>query len=154
AGKGELSPRGALWDHFLDRYFPYTPPAGEKPSTASSDASAVTGRYISSRRSQTNFLKVSGMLDQVTVTRDEKGDIKVDALRDFGGHVKSWQPIGPLLYRDSNGESRIAFRRDEHGRLQLVPNFPAMVYQRTSVLQDRKYNQPVLIGSLVIMALT
>ena len=27
AGKGELSPRSALWRKFLDRYLPYTPPA-------------------------------------------------------------------------------------------------------------------------------
>ena len=30
AGKGDISPRTALWQHFLDRYFPYTPPKSRK----------------------------------------------------------------------------------------------------------------------------
>ena len=38
AGKGEISPRSALWDHFLDRYFPYTPPKAEKLASADADA--------------------------------------------------------------------------------------------------------------------
>lgn len=154
AGKGELSPRSALWSHFLDRYFPYAPPAADRPATAEADALSVAGRYMSSRRSQTNFLRVSSMLDEVTVAKEDKGDIKVDALKDYGGHVKTWQEIGPLLYRDANGESKLAFRRDDRGRLQLVSGFPAVVYQRASPLQDKAFNLPLLIGSLVIMALT
>jgi len=30
AGQGETSPRTILFGAFLDRYFPFTPPAGEK----------------------------------------------------------------------------------------------------------------------------
>ncbi len=155
-GKGEISPRTALWNHFLDRYFPYSPPPAPKPASAATDAATVAGRYMSSRRSQTNFLKATSMQDEVSVTPAEKnsGDIKVDALKDFNGEVKKWQEIGPLVYRAVNGQERIAFRRDERGRLQLVPNFPAVVYQRVSLLQDKKFNLPLLIGCLVIMALT
>lgn len=151
-GKGDLSPRSAVWDHFLDRYFPYTPPAAERSATATSDATTVSGRYLSSRRSQTNFLRVSA--GQMTVTHDDKGDIKIDAIKDFSGHVKKFQPIAPLLYREANGEGKIAFRRDERGRLQLLVSFPAIVYQRVSFFQDQKYNQPLVITCLTIMGLT
>jgi CubicO group peptidase (beta-lactamase class C family) len=154
AGKHEISPRTALWDHFLDRYFPYSPPAAARPSGASADAAAIAGRYFSTRRSQTNFLRASYMLDEVTVTREGKGDIKVDALKDFSGHVKTWQEIGPLLYRAVNGQEKLAFRRDDRGRMQIVTGFPAVVYQRASFLQDKKYNLPLLIGSLAVMGLT
>jgi CubicO group peptidase (beta-lactamase class C family) len=154
AGKGELSPRTALWNHFLDRYFPYTPPAAEKPATAAADATLVAGRYLSSRRSETNFLKVSSMPAEVTVTREDNGDIKVDPLKDFSGHLKKWQEIGPLLYRAVNGQEKLAFRRDDKGRLQVVWDFPAIIYQRASLLQDKKYNLPLLIGCLAVMALT
>lgn len=154
AGKGDISPRTALWSHFLDRYFPYTPPAVEKPASASADAASVAGRYVSGRRSQTNFLKVTSMLDELAVTAEDNGEIKVDAMKDFNGEIKKWQEISPLLYRAVNGQELLGFRRDAQGRLQLVPNFPAVVYQRASFLHDKKYNQPLLIGSLVIMALT
>ena len=154
AGRGDLSPRSALWDHFLDRYFPYAPPPAERPASAAADAAAVSGRYMTSRRSQTNFLRVTSMPDEITVTHDDKGDIRVDALKDFGGQVKKWQEIGPLLYRDADGESKLAFRRDDKDRLQLILGFPAVVYQRVSLLQDKNYNQPLVIACLVIMALT
>jgi hypothetical protein len=154
AGKGDISPRTALWNHFLDRYFPYTPPAVAKPASASADAATVAGRYVTSRRSQTNFLKVSSMLDEITVTPEDNGEIKVDALKDFTGEVKKWQEISPLVYRAVSGQELLGFRRDEQGHLQLVPNFPAVVYQRASFLHDKKVNQPLLLICLVIMALT
>lgn len=156
AGKHEISPRTALWDHFLDRYFPYTPPAVAKPVNATANAKSVSGRYFSSRRSQTNFLKVSLMQDELTVAPDDKDDglIQVDALKDFNGQVKKWQEISPLLYREVNGQDKLSFRRNDKGRLQLIPSFPAVVYQRASLIQDKKYNLPLLISCLVIMALT
>jgi CubicO group peptidase (beta-lactamase class C family) len=155
-GKGEISPRTSLWTHFLDRYFPYNPPPAPKPASAATDAATVSGRYMSSRRSQTNFLEVTSMQDELSVTPAEKdsGDIKVDALKDFNGEVKTWQEIAPLVYRAVNGQDKLAFRRDERGRLQLVPSFPGVVYQRVSLPQDKKFNLPLLISCLVIMGLT
>jgi hypothetical protein len=90
----------------------------------------------------------------VTVTAKEKGAIEVDAFTDFSGQVKRWQPIGPLLYRAANGQEKLAFLRDGQGRWQIVAGFPAVVYQRASFLQDMRFNQPLLIGALSIMALT
>ncbi len=58
AGKGDISPRSALWYHFLDRYFPYTPAKVEKLASADADAKTVAGRYLTTRRSESNFLKV------------------------------------------------------------------------------------------------
>src|SRR5882724_5471526 len=67
-GKHEISPRTALWNHFLDRYFPYTPPPAEKPTTAEADARSVAGHYLTSRRAESSFLKVSAMDANVEVT--------------------------------------------------------------------------------------
>ena len=72
AGKGELSPRTALWNHFLDRYLPYTPPKVEKLSTADVDAHSVAGYYLTSRRSESNFMRVAAVDDDVRVTPEEK----------------------------------------------------------------------------------
>src|SRR5260221_2836627 len=95
AGKGDISPRPALWDHFLDRYFPYTPPKVEKLSTADADARSVAGHSLSSRRSESNFLKVAAVDDNVQVTPDENGTIKVEPFKDFNGQIKKWQEIAP-----------------------------------------------------------
>lgn len=156
AGKGDISPRTALWNHFLDRYFPYSPPTAPRPAGAAADAATVAGRYMSSRRSQTNFLRITSMQDEARVRVAEKGssDIKVDGLRDFNGEVKKWQEVAPLLYRAVNGQDMLAFRRDDKGRLQLVPNFPILVFQRVSLLQDNRFNLPLIIACLIIMGLT
>jgi hypothetical protein len=53
-----------------------------------------------------------------------------------------------------NGQDLIAFRRDEKGRLQLVPNFPAALFQRATFLQDGGFNQALILACVVVMGLT
>ncbi|HZD93710.1 MAG TPA: hypothetical protein VE133_05610, partial [Candidatus Sulfotelmatobacter sp.] len=154
AGKGEISPRTALWQHFLDRYFPYTPPKVEKPSTADADARAVAGHYLTSRRSESNFLKVAAVDDNVQVTPDENGTIKIEPFKDFNGQIKKWQEVGPLVYRSVNGQDRVAFRRTNQGGMQMVPNFPAVAFQRVKLVANSDFNQSIIGAALAIMALT
>src|SRR5437016_848704 len=56
AGLGETSPRTILFEAFLDRYFPFTPPAGEKAANAMPDAKEIAGFYKGSRRFDRSFL--------------------------------------------------------------------------------------------------
>ncbi len=154
AGKGDISPRTALWEHFLDRYFPYTPPTVEKLSTADADARTVSGQYLTSRRSEGNFLKVAGALGNVQVVPDENGAIKISQFKDFNGETKKWQEIAPLVYRSVTGQDLIAFRRDDSGQMQLVPNFPAVVFQRVRLSESASFNRGIGIYFLAILAVT
>jgi CubicO group peptidase (beta-lactamase class C family) len=155
AGKGDISPRTALWEHFLDRYFPYTPPKAEKLSTADADAKAVAGHYLTSRRSESSFLKVAAVDDNIQVTPDENGTIKVEPFKDFNGELKKWEEIAPLVYRSVNGQDLIAFRRLDHdGQMQLIPNFPAVVYQRIKLIANSDFNQSLILVVLIILGLT
>lgn len=153
-GKGEISPRTALWNHFLDRYFPYNPAATQKLPSAEADAKMVAGHYMASRRSENNLFKVANVLDQAEITADADGIIKVQPLKDFNGELKKWQEVGPLLYRAVNGQEMLAFRRDGKNRLQMVPNFPALVYQRASMEDNGKFNQVLIVFCLAVMGLT
>ena len=154
AGKGDISPRTALWEHFLDRYFPYTPPKVEKLSTADADAKAVAGQYLTSRRSESNFLKVAAVDDDLKITPDENGTIKVEPLRDFNGQLKKWQEIAPLVYRSVNGQDLIAFRQLDNNRMQLIPNFPAVVYQRVNLAANGDFNQTLILAAIIVLGLT
>src|SRR5207244_7258723 len=98
AGKGEISGRPALCKLFLDRYFAYTPPDIPKPSSAEADARAVSGHYLTSRRSESNFLKAANPFEEARVIPDEDGAIKVIPLKDFNGESKRWREIGPMVY--------------------------------------------------------
>jgi hypothetical protein len=154
AGKEEISPRSALWYHFLDRYFPYTPPKVEKLASADADAKIVAGRYLTSRRSESSFLKVGAVEKNVRVTPDENGTIKVEPLKDFNGQIKMWQEIAPLVYRSVKGQDLIAFRRDDRGNMLLAPNFPAAAEQHISLLESADFNQMLILGVLIVLGLT
>lgn len=153
-GKGEISPRTALWDHFLDRYFPYKAPEPPKLASAQADARLVAGHYISSRRSQTNFLKVANAFEQANVTPDSDGTITVSPFKEFNGQLKKWQEVGPLLYRAVDGQEMLAFRRDQHNQLEVVTSFPAIVYQHAAFFNSSNFNTALIIICLSIMALT
>jgi CubicO group peptidase (beta-lactamase class C family) len=154
AGKGDISPRSALWYHFLDRYFPYTPPKAEKLASADADAKNVAGRYLTTRRSESSFLKVGAVEENARVTPDENGTIKVEPFKDFNGQIKKWQEIAPLVYRSVNGQNLLAFVRDYNGNMLLAPNFPAAAEQRVSLVQSADFNQALIVGVLIILGLT
>ena len=77
-GRGQISPRTILWESFLDRYFPFTPPTAAVPDSAKQDAAAVSGTYEVSRRSESSFLKAFSLIGETSVGAAEDGAIQVD----------------------------------------------------------------------------
>ena len=94
------------------------------------------------------------MLGQGSVKADADGNLTIDPIKDFNGETKTWHEVGPLLYRAANGQELIAFRRDATNKLQMVPSFPAMVYQRATLANNGVLNQTITVVSLSVMALT
>jgi CubicO group peptidase (beta-lactamase class C family) len=154
AGKGEISPREAVWQKFLDRYFPYEPPAGSAPVNAKQDAGEISGRYIVSRRAETTILKPLEAVGQAKVYANTDGTVSVDALKDLNGQPKKFKEISPLMFRELSGQDRIAFKRDDAGRLILVIDFPFMVFQKSFWYQNSAFNLPLIVGSLAVLVLT
>lgn len=153
-GKGEISPRTMLWEAFLDRYFPYTPPAEPTLDTAKDNAQAVSGNYMVSRRSETSFLKVASLLGEATVVPRADGTIEVAALTEPNGNPKRWREVAPMTFRDVNGQDTLIFRPDTGGNMQMILPYPFMVFQRVGLWQNSKILTPVLGISLFIMFLT
>ena len=154
AGKGEISPRSALWFHFLDRYFPYTPPQPPQSAEAAADARSVAGYYIASRRSESSFLRVENPFGEVQVMPEADGTLKVGAFKDFNGQLKKWREVGPLFYRSINGQDRLAFERQNDGTMRMIVNFPAVVYQRATWTNRKPFNNMLLIYSISMVVLT
>ncbi len=154
AGRDEGDPRGELWHKFLDRYFPYQPPAAAAPASAAKDANAVTGAYITSRRDQTNVFSVSSLFDEMNVEANADGTITVDALKGVNGQLKKWQEIAPLRYRESDGQDRLAFTKNALGQMELVTDFPAIVYPRARWYQNKLVNEIILGICAAIFLLT
>ena len=92
--------------------------------------------------------------ENVRVTPDENGTIKVEPFKDFNGQIKKWQEIAPLVYRSVNGQDLLAFVHDYNGNMLLAPNFPAAAEQRVSLLQSADFSQALILGVLIILGLT
>ena len=149
AGKGEINPRSVVWEAFLDRYFPYTPaPAPAMSKTG--DAQAVSGSYITSRRSQTTIISVLTMVGQLKVSQNSDGTISASVFKDG----KHFQEIAPLVFREVNGQAMLAFKRDDTGRMVMAFDFPFMVFQKARWYQTTMFHSVVILGALAVLALT
>ena len=153
AGRGQTSPRSDLWTSFLNRYFPYTPAAGQPTANAKRDARQVAGRYLSSRRSQGTVLSIISLVGQAKVSANPDGTISVNSARGLNGRPKHFEEIGPLLFREVGGQDRFAFDRDHSGRLVMSMDFPFMVFQRTPLAMSTALNLTILILCLLIFVL-
>jgi len=154
AGKGEVSPRTVLWEAFLDHYYPYTPPQATAPETAKADAQSIAGNYMISRRSEKSFIRAASVLGEATVSVNEDGTVSVTGLNEANGEPKKWQEIAPTIYRDVNGQDKLVFKPDADGAMQVILPYPFMVYKRIGFFENSKVIMPVLVVSLLIMALT
>jgi beta-lactamase family protein len=154
AGKGEIRAREAVWHAFLDRYFPYDPPAMPVQKTAAADARLVSGRYIISRRSETTVLKVLNVLGQSKVSSDADGTITLDSLKDLNGQPMKLEEVAPLMFRAAHEQDRVGFKRDESGYLVLVTDFPVFVFQRSLWNQNSDWNLPLIVSVIAVLLLS
>jgi CubicO group peptidase (beta-lactamase class C family) len=128
-----------LFDQFLNRYFPYEPAAVTTPDSAMADAVAVSGAYMPSRRNESSILRLSALMGELTVSSKAGGTIEIDPMTESGGQLKRWREVEPLVYRNVNGQDRVAFTRDAAGRLEIVTDLPPLAYQRVQWYRDKRF---------------
>lgn len=148
--------RRMLFDGFTDRYFPAPPSSETKPpTTAKADAELVAGSYEFSRRSDTNFLRVARLVQQVQVVARPDGSIKIPFLAVDGG-PKRWIEIAPFVWREEHGTSRVA-ARVEGGRVRWIATDmapPILVLQPVPFWRTAKFNNVWLLAAGAMLALT
>jgi len=152
-GRGDSTPRGNLWRKFLDRYYPYTPPAAAVTTATGLTAAEVVGSYEISRRAETSLLKAFTALAQATVSERDDGTIEINILTGPNGQLRRFEPIGDGVFREVNGQDRIAFLRDAAGRITMAPWFSGVqVFQRVEPGQSSLFYLSVLgIASLILI---
>ncbi len=153
AGKGTISNRSALWQYFLDRYFPYRVPTPPAIASAASDAKQAAGDYMVSRRLEGNFLFVSSMPGEAKVEAHSDGTLSVPELNGFNGKPMKFREIAPKVYQNVNGQEKLAFYRGYDGRPTFGIDFPFMVFQKARLLESKPFNYFVLFASLAILVL-
>lgn len=153
AGKGQISPRTALWNQFLNRYFPYSIPQASAPASAADDAREVSGSYLVSRRPVTNMLAFLTAI-QVTKTTVNSDHTISMGVRDLNGEPKHFEEIAPLVFREVHGQDRVAFKKDASGRMIMGVDFPFMVFQKAAWDESGPFNNILIFGSLGVILLT
>ena len=152
AGKGgDL--RGVVWKGFLDRYFPYAPPASAALPNVMGDARSVVGRYRSSRRIETTSASVVGLV-QTIVSVNPDSTISADSQKDPAGNPKRYQEIAPLVFREVHGQSLLAFTKDWNGDLAMGADYPFEVDQRVPALKAAPLNFVAAGFAVVVFTLT
>jgi hypothetical protein len=154
AGKGEVSPRTILFEEFLDRYFPYMPPAAAAVPSAKEDAQLVSGFYLASRRGETSFVSLTTLFGELKVLTNPDGTISIDPLKGPNGELKRFNEISRLLYREVNGQDQVGFHRDANQRLEFSIDYPFFVFQRSSMTDNKYFNFSLIIPGLIIILLT
>ncbi len=99
--------RVALLHEFMDRYFPVPPRLEPAIASQRADARVIDGGYISSRRWDSNFMRIAALLTPVKVTSDANGVLTVSALVDAARAPEHWHEIAPFLWQDDSGENRL-----------------------------------------------
>jgi CubicO group peptidase (beta-lactamase class C family) len=147
-GTGTL--RSRVWEAFLDRYFPYTPPSSGLPPTYVQDAALVSGNYLSTRRAESNVRSIEYLSEELKVFVNSDRSISVNEYVDLNGKPKHFRETEPLLFREIDGQSRVGFKRDISGRIILVRDNPSIVFQKTHWYQNWALNLIISMGVIVV----
>jgi len=148
--------RTSLFRAFLDRYFPYTPPEEKAIADPKADAARVAGSYIASRRKESALYLLS-LIGQSDVNANSDGTISIDALKDPSGATKKWREVGPLLYREVNGQTHTRFMTDEAGNVSYWVSddfFPVEELQKKTGLESMSVMKPLSFAGLAVLVLT
>lgn len=99
--------REQLFTQFTDRYFPFRQRALPTTSTAKAHGLAMAGNYVSTRGSDSTFLRFVALLGQASIAVNDDDTITVNALTDAGGTPKRWREVGPWQWVDASGSDRL-----------------------------------------------
>jgi CubicO group peptidase (beta-lactamase class C family) len=153
-GLGEFI-RNSLFDGFADRYFPAAAPPPTSTvdaATARKHASMIAGAYTTTRRSDSTFLSVIGLLQPSLVTANADGTISATPV----GQKETFTEIRPFLWREIGGHDRLQ-ATVEHGRVTRWSTdsaAPIFVYVRPGGLAGTGLETPLALVALVVLILT
>ena len=145
--------RLAMFQQFGDRYFPAAKRALVELPTAQEHARLLSGEYIESRGSFSNFLRAASFIGQTKISLDTDGRPLVADL--FGGEPRHWIEVAPFQWQDAHGTERLA-ASVSNGRVQrwsIDSVSPFMVWIRPAWYLDAAWLLPAFICSLLVVGI-
>jgi len=146
--------REALFDGFMDRYFPDTaaPVDSQALPTALADAREIAGRYESSRRVEHGFISIFYVLQQSVISANPDGTISAPSFPETDR--VTFKEIGPQLWRRVGGKQQLALQTIDGVKTVVDSTDPTAVLQSVPLRRSASLNLTVLLGSFLVLAVT
>ncbi len=149
--------REALFEQFADRYFPG--PADSRTvdaAMAAAHAAQLAGYYDDSRRPDTSFLSIAGLLSPVNVTSNADGTISLSLFKGINGAVAKYHEVEPYVWVNPDTKGRLAAKLVD-GRVERISIdevSPFMVFEPSPPSHSAGWLVPAGILALVATSLT
>jgi CubicO group peptidase (beta-lactamase class C family) len=112
--------RETLFEQFADRYLPGEEPDGRvDPKTAMEHARLVAGTYDNSRRPESNFISLLGLLGHAKVKVNADTTISLSLLTGLNGKPKRWREVEPFVWREVDGKNLLS-AKVENGKVVML----------------------------------
>ena len=142
--------REALFDGFMDRYFPDSAaPDAPALSTALADARVIAGRYESSRRIEHGFLSLFYVLQQSVISANPDGTISVPGM--FTPAPVTYREIGPQLWRRAGGSQQLMLQTVGGVKTVIDGEDPTSVLQAVPLKRSSVLNLTVLVLACLVL---
>lgn len=149
--------RGRLFEEFADRYLPAAnkAPPVELP-TAKEHARLLVGTWTNSRRIDSSFAKVIGLVGDLKIGLDADGRPVVPALTSPGGAPRKLIEVEPFVWQDAYGHERLAAQVVDGKvvRWSFGEVSPFMIWYRTPGALDSAWLMPALLFGIGVVFLT
>jgi CubicO group peptidase (beta-lactamase class C family) len=145
--------REALFDGFMDRYFPDATASEDAPAlpTALADAREIAGRYESSRRIEHGFISVFYLLQQSVISANPDGTILAPSFPE--AEPVAFKEVGPQLWRRVGGHQQLALKTVGGVKTVIDSGDPSSDLQSVPLRRSAALNLTVLLGSFVVLVL-
>jgi len=146
--------REALFDGFMDRYFPDAAASVDSPAlpTALADAQEIAGRYESSRRVEHGFISIFYVLQQSVISANPDGTISAPSFPETD--PVTFREIGPQLWRRVGGSQQLALQTIGGVKTVVDSTDATSVLQSVPLRRSASLNLTVLVGSCLVLAVT
>ena len=158
-----FSVRVALFEQFVDRYFPAPAPAEEATApTALEHAKVVAGEYMWSRQQVGDFQEAIGLIGRYAfkpvIRANDDGTIETPPYLTFekDGRSQTWREVGPFVWREVGGNARLVMNVTDGKVQSLWTDQSSSFFVDLPVpgLKSAMINVPLLLVSIGLLVVT
>jgi CubicO group peptidase (beta-lactamase class C family) len=149
-GNNNFNIRQKLHNDFADRYMPVTASVSEiDPAVAKAHLALVSGAYVSTRRLDSSFGRVSHLASELSISSDGNGLLLLK------GRAKPmrYREISPYLWQEVDGKELLAVNIKD-GRpvaMSFNPVAPIIEFRPVAPLMSASFLVPAILAALAVL---